>query len=133
MQALRILCLLVIAGCPTASNKTPDAGSPGSLLADRCVPGMNWRPGSRIFEERTEAWGFDALKGEYVNMIDAGIIDPAKVTKSALQNAVSVASLLLTTDCLIANKPDPTPAGPPEGMDGMDGMDGMGGMGDFGM
>ncbi len=87
----------------------------------------------RVLREKKSAWGFDALKGEYVNMIDAGIIDPAKVTKSALQNAVSVASLLLTTDCLIANKPDPTPAGPPEGMDGMDGMDGMGGMGDFGM
>ena len=84
----------------------------------------------RVLREKSSAWGFDALKGEYVNMIDAGIIDPAKVTKSALQNAVSVASLLLTTDCLIANKPDPKPAGPPEGMDDMDGM---GGMGDFGM
>jgi chaperonin GroEL len=84
----------------------------------------------RVLREKNSAWGFDALKGEYVDMIKAGIIDPAKVTKSALQNAVSVASLLLTTDCLIANKPDPKPAGPPEGMDDMDGM---GGMGDFGM
>jgi chaperonin GroEL len=57
----------------------------------------------RVLREKNSAWGFDALKGEYVDMIKAGIIDPAKVTKSALQNAVSVASLLLTTDCLIAN------------------------------
>jgi chaperonin GroEL len=55
-------------------------------------------------------------------------VDPAKVTKAALNNAISVATLLLTTDALIASKPEPKGAAP-EGMDGMDGMDGMGGMG----
>jgi chaperonin GroEL len=60
-------------------------------------------------------------------MLELGIVDPAKVTKSALQNAVSVASLLLTTDALIATKKEKKKAGPPPGMDGggddMDGMD----------
>ena len=57
--------------------------------------------------------GFDAAKMKWVDMIDAGIIDPAKVTRSALQNAASVASLLLTTECAIADIPEPkTPAMP---------------------
>jgi chaperonin GroEL len=50
--------------------------------------------------------GFDALNGKYVNMIDAGIIDPAKVTRSALQNAASIAALLLTTEVVVAEKPE---------------------------
>ena len=86
----------------------------------------------KVTKERKQSFGFNALTGEYGDMVDMGIIDPAKVTKSALQNAVSVATLLLTTDALIANKPDPTPAAPGGGeMDGMGGMDdmGMGGMG----
>ena len=86
----------------------------------------------KVTKERKQSFGFNALTGEYGDMVDMGIIDPAKVTKSALQNAVSVATLLLTTDALIANKPDPTPAAPAGGdMDGMGGMDdmGMGGMG----
>jgi chaperonin GroEL len=86
----------------------------------------------RVERERKANWGFDALKGEYCDMLECGIVDPAKVTKSALQNAVSVASLLLTTDALIANKPDPKPAGGGGGGD-MDGMDGMGDMGMGGM
>ena len=56
--------------------------------------------------------GFDALNGEYVNMIDAGILDPAKVTRSALQNATSVASTLLTTESVVANIKEDTPAMP---------------------
>ena len=64
---------------------------------------------------------------QYDDMLKMGIIDPAKVTKSALLNAVSVATLLLTTDALIANKPEAKSA-PPE-MDGLDDMAGMGGMG----
>jgi len=69
--------------------------------------------------------GFDALNNKYVNMIDAGIIDPAKVTRSALQNAASIAALMLTTEVVIAEKPekDKMPAMPPGG-----GMGGMGGM-----
>ena len=56
--------------------------------------------------------GFDALNGEYVNMIDAGILDPAKVTRSALQNATSVASTLLTTESVVANIKEDAPAMP---------------------
>ena len=64
--------------------------------------------------------GFDALKEEYVNMVDAGILDPAKVTRSALQNATSVASTLLTTESVVANIKEETPAMPAGG--GMGGM-----------
>ena len=64
--------------------------------------------------------GFDALKGEYVDMVAAGILDPAKVTRSALQNATSVASTLLTTESVVANIKEETPAMPAGG--GMGGM-----------
>lgn len=64
--------------------------------------------------------GFDALKEQYVNMVDAGILDPAKVTRSALQNANSVASTLLTTESVVANIKEPEPAMPAGG--GMGGM-----------
>jgi chaperonin GroEL len=57
-------------------------------------------------------WGLDASNGEYVDMIKAGIIDPAKVTRSALQNAASIAALFLTTEVVIADKPEPKGAGP---------------------
>jgi chaperonin GroEL len=71
--------------------------------------------------------GLDAAKGEYVDMIKAGIIDPVKVTRSALQNAGSIAAMILTTDVLVADKPEKkdVPAMPGGGMGGM------GGMGDF--
>jgi chaperonin GroEL len=57
-------------------------------------------------------FGLDAATGEYVDMIKAGIIDPAKVTRSALQNAASIAALFLTTEAVIADKPEPKPAVP---------------------
>ena len=68
--------------------------------------------------------GFNALTGEYIDMIAAGIVDPAKVTRSALQNAASIASMLLTTETLIADIPEEkgAPAGMPGGMGGMPGM-----------
>ena len=64
--------------------------------------------------------GLNAATGEYVDMIAAGIIDPAKVTRSALQNAASIAGLFLTTEAVVAEKPEknPAPAGDPTG--GMD-------------
>lgn len=66
------------------------------------------------------AYGFNALKNEYCDMIKAGIIDPTKVTRSALQNAASVASTLLTTEVLVTDIPEPAPAMPANpGMDGM--------------
>jgi len=75
------------------------------------------------------AYGFDASSDEYTDMIKAGIIDPTKVVRLALQNASSVASLMITTEALIADKPEkkaPYPPMPPGG-----GMGGMGGMGDM--
>jgi chaperonin GroEL len=67
-------------------------------------------------------WGLDAAVGEYVDMIKAGIIDPAKVTRSALQNAASIAALFLTTEAVIADKPEKASAAAPGGGD-MGGMD----------
>ena len=69
--------------------------------------------------------GFNALKEEYVDMVKAGIVDPAKVPRTALQNAASIAALVLTTETLVADKPEPAPAAPaaPAGMGG--GMPGM--------
>ena len=59
------------------------------------------------------AFGFDADKEEYPDMIEAGIIDPTKVVRFALQNAASVASLLITTEAVVAEKPKKEPAAPP--------------------
>ena len=70
--------------------------------------------------------GFNALTNEYVDMIKAGIVDPAKVTRSALQNAASIAAMILTTETLVADKPEKEPAMPAGA--GMGGMGGMGGM-----
>jgi chaperonin GroEL len=69
-------------------------------------------------------WGFDAYKEEYCDMISAGIVDPAKVTRSALENAASVSSMVLTTEALVADKPQPPAPAAPAGGD----MGGMGGM-----
>jgi len=66
--------------------------------------------------------GFNALTGEYVDMIAAGIVDPAKVTRSALQNAASIAAMLLTTECLVAEIPDKDKPMMPGGHGGMSGM-----------
>ena len=64
-------------------------------------------------------YGFNALKEEYVDMIEAGIVDPTKVTRSALQNASSVAAMVLTTESLVADIKEPTPAAPAPDMGGM--------------
>ena len=66
--------------------------------------------------------GFDAYKEEYVDMITAGIVDPAKVTRSALENAASVAAMVLSTESLVADKPEPPAPPAPGGGMGMDGM-----------
>ncbi|MCW5195903.1 MULTISPECIES: chaperonin GroEL [Bacillus amyloliquefaciens group] len=70
--------------------------------------------------------GFNAATGEWVNMIEKGIVDPTKVTRSALQNAASVAAMLLTTEAVVADKPEENASG--AGMPDMGGMGGMGGM-----
>jgi chaperonin GroEL len=71
--------------------------------------------------------GFNAATSDFEDLLKAGVIDPAKVTRAALQNAASIASLLLTTECLVADKPEPASAMP--AMPGGGGMGGMGGMG----
>ncbi|MDD2573400.1 MAG: chaperonin GroEL [Firmicutes bacterium] len=71
------------------------------------------------------AMGFDAYKGEYVDMINAGILDPTKVVRSALQNAASVAAMVLTTESLVADIPEKQNDMSPAGMGGMGGMGGM--------
>jgi chaperonin GroEL len=68
-------------------------------------------------------WGLNAATGEYVDMISAGIIDPAKVTRSALQNAASIAALFLTTEAVVADKPEKNAPAMPGGDGGMGGMD----------
>lgn len=77
-------------------------------------------------KELSDNEGFDAAAGEYVDMLKNGILDPTKVTRSALQNAASISGLLLTTECLITDvKEEKEPAAPAR----MGGMGGMGGMG----
>ncbi|MHC4623942.1 MAG: chaperonin GroEL [Planctomycetota bacterium] len=82
-------------------------------------------------------FGYNADKDSYQDLVEAGVIDPAKVTRIALQNAISIAGLLLTTDCLVTEKPkekEEMPGGHPGMGGGMGGMGGgMGGMGDMGM
>ncbi|SDO44147.1 chaperonin GroEL [Klenkia soli] len=68
-------------------------------------------------------WGLNAASGEYVDLVAAGIIDPAKVTRSALQNAASIAALFLTTEAVIADKPEKSAPAMPGGDGGMGGMD----------
>ncbi|WP_419778605.1 chaperonin GroEL [Maridesulfovibrio sp.] len=102
----------------------------------RQIAGNAGLEGSIVVEKVKEAKdgnGFNAAIGEYEDLIKAGVIDPKKVTRIAIQNAASVAGLLLTTECAIVEKPEPAadmPAGMPGGMGGgMPGMGGMGGMG----
>ena len=87
-----------------------NAGLEGGVVAEK-VRGLE--PG----------WGLNAATGEYVDLIKAGIIDPAKVTRSALQNAASIAALFLTTEAVVADKPEKNPA--PAGGGGDGGMGGM--------
>ena len=76
----------------------------------------------KIKSSRKVGYGFDAYKEVYCDMIGAGIVDPAKVTRSALENAASVSSMVLTTKALVADKPEPPAPAAPAGMGGMDGM-----------
>ena len=77
----------------------------------------------KLIEAKKVNYGFDASVGEYVDMIEKGIIDPAKVVRVALENASSVAGMLLTTECVISNIKEENPAPmPPMGGGGMPGM-----------
>ena len=88
---------------------------------------------NRVRRMKGKADGYDAEKDEYCNLIEAGIIDPAKVVRTALQNAASVAGLLLTTACLITDIPKTEEEAAPGHGHGQPGMGGMGGMGMGGM
>jgi chaperonin GroEL len=81
----------------------------------------------KLLEQKDTDHGFDAQEGAYTNLVKAGIIDPTKVVRAALQDAASVAGLLITTEAMIADKPEPAGAG--GGMPAMPDMGGMGGMG----
>ena len=87
-----------------------NAGAEGSVIAEkvRSLPFGN---------------GYNALIGEYINMMEAGIVDPAKVTRSAVQNAASIAAMLLTTECLVTDLPEKEKPAMPGGMPGGMGMD----------
>jgi chaperonin GroEL len=74
-------------------------------------------------EKGSDRWGFDVMSGEYVDLFEVGIMDPAKVTRSALENAASIASMILTTEALITDIPEKEPAMPGGGPGGMGGMD----------
>ena len=87
-----------------------NAGIDGSVIVEN------------VKNAKKPGFGYDALKGEYVDMIDRGIIDPTKVTRSALQNAASVAAMVLTTESLVADIPAPAPAAPAGGNGDMGGM-----------
>ena len=91
-----------------------NAGEDGAVVA------------GKLLDRKDSTHGFDAQKGEYVDMIKAGIIDPTKVVRTALQDASSVAGLLITTEAMIAEVPEktPAPAGAPPDMGGMGGMGG---------
>ncbi len=80
----------------------------------------------KILENKSETFGFDAQTEEYVDMVEKGIIDPAKVVRAALQDAASIAGLLVTTEAMVAEAPKEKPAMP--AMPGGGGMGGMGGM-----
>jgi chaperonin GroEL len=90
-----------------------NAGEDGSVIV------------GKILEKDQYAYGFDAQNGEYVNMLSKGIIDPTKVVRSALQNAASIAGLLITTEAMVAEKPKKDSGMPAMGGGGMGGMGGM--------
>src|SRR5262245_60586644 len=84
-----------------------NAGAEGSIVV------------GKLREKNDETWGYDAVAGEYKDMVKAGITDPTKVVRTALQEAASVAGLVITAEALVASKHEPhaAPAGPPSGMD----------------
>jgi chaperonin GroEL len=89
-----------------------NAGEDGAVIVDAV---------RRYQAEKTDVtFGYNVLTGEFSSMVEQGIIDPAKVTRSAVQNAVSIASMILSTECLITDIPEEKPAMPPGGGMGMD-------------
>ena len=96
------------------------------LSTDRRGCTVNAENSCKLLDSKDVNYGYDAQKGEFTDLVQAGIIDPTKVVRHALQDAASVAGLLITTEAMVAEKPEPKsamPAMPPGG-----GMGGMGGM-----
>jgi chaperonin GroEL len=93
-----------------------NAGLDGAIVLDR------------ILQNKSSSWGFNAYTDQYTDLIKDGVIDPVKVVRCALVNAASIASMMLTTETMIAEAPK-TDSGMPSG--GAPGMGGMGGMGDM--
>ena len=78
----------------------------------------------KILDEKSQTYGFDAQTEQFVDMLAAGILDPAKVVRIALQDAASIAGLMITTEAMVAERPKKdAPAMPGGGMGGMGGMD----------
>ncbi|MFZ0987116.1 MAG: TCP-1/cpn60 chaperonin family protein, partial [Xanthobacteraceae bacterium] len=88
-----------------------NAGEDGSVIV------------GKILEMDQYAYGFDAQNGEYVNLVSKGIIDPTKVVRAALQNAASIAGLLITTEAMVAERPKKDSGAPVMPAGGMGGMD----------
>jgi len=93
-----------------------NAGSEGSVIV------------GRLLDQKDSNFGFDAQKGEFTDLVKAGIIDPVKVVRTALQDAASVASLLITTEAIITDAPADEKSGGGHGGGMGGGMGGMGGM-----
>ena len=106
VQALDSVSLKIEPGRVIAAN----AGVEGSVIVEK------------IKRTKKPGYGYDALNDKYVDMVEAGIIDPTKVTRSALQNAASVAATVLTTESLVADIPEKNPAPVPAADPGMGGM-----------
>ena len=98
-----------------ARNIAENAGAEGSVIV------------GKLMESSKENEGYDAVSGTFTDMVKAGVIDPTKVVRSSLQNAASVAALLITTEAMVADRPEPKEAAP--AAPDMGGMGGMGGMG----
>ncbi|MEY3165214.1 MAG: chaperonin GroEL, partial [Actinomycetota bacterium] len=90
--------------------------APGRHIADNA--GLEGAVAIQRVESEKGSVGLNAATGEYVDLVKAGIIDPAKVTRAALQNAASIAALVITTECLVADKPEKNPAPAGGGMPG---------------
>ena len=120
-QAIAISLLKAACYAPAMAIAS-NCGRQGALIAEKIAEGKG-------------AWGYNGLSDSFGDLVEQGVIDPVRVTKSALTHACSIAGMLLTCAAAIADKPEPKAKGPAPGMEGMGGMPGMGmgGMGGMGM
>ena len=97
-----------------ARQSAINAGADGSIVV------------GKIMEKKDASFGFNAQTGDYVDLVKSGIIDPTKVVRTALQDAASVAGVLITTEAMVAEKPEKKEPAMPAGAGGMGGMGDMG-------